>query len=160
MNLTGSNGYSKFDTSHRTRNTHQLSFYFLVLLASCLLLLSFMFGCVPQESVNQGTTVKEPQKRVPKLTSVVVSDYRMVISADAPFEFALYKPNPLLVFAELKDVTPGAHKGTIEPDVSGLNEIKVYPIETPIEGTRIEIVLSTPKEVELEYNNGVLTLLY
>ncbi len=137
--------------------SQRLNFYSLALLISCLFLFTSFYGCTSVEPVKR---VKGAQETPPEITSITASDNRLTISASAPFEYTIYKPDdPFKVVVGLKGVGLGKYTQKIVPGVSGITEIRPEYARVPTVGARLEVLLSSPANVVPQYRRGTLTLL-
>ncbi len=135
-------------------------FYYLSLLTASVLILISFYGCAPRSSVNQDQEDVTVRESTPEITSISVSDNKIVISANVPFEYTIYKPSdPFKVVIGLKGVGLGRYTGKIVPDVAGITEIRPEYAEVPTEGARLEVLLSSPANIVPQYAKGTLTVL-
>ena len=157
--FTGRAGRRHLTGGEAAGRIRPLRAYSSALLALFLLSFAFVYGCTPRETVKQDAPAETARAGLPELTALEASDHRLVVSANAPFEYTVYKPSdPFKVVVELKGVTPGRHEGKIETGGTGITEARARHIKTPAEGTRIELLLDTPGDVVPEYRDGTLTL--
>jgi len=148
------------DRQFAVPGSQRLDFYSLALLVSCLLLFTSFYGCTTVEPVKQVKRVEQPKKSLPEITSITASDNRLTIKVNAPFEYTIYKPDdPFKVVIGLKGVTLGKFTRKITPEVSGITEIRPEYAKVPTEGARLDVLLSSPANVEPRYAGGTLTLL-
>ncbi len=121
-----------------------------------------LVSCTPKETVKKSDdSLKEAQvSSSSEIKSIEVTGGGIVVSADSPFEYTVYKPeDPFRITVDIRGVTPGTLSGKVDTSGSStVSEINVQHIKTPVEGTRLDVLLSSPAEVVPEYNNGVLTL--
>ncbi len=131
---------------------------FIQILLSVMVLSLIFSGCASKSTVKKD----QPEMAVqatPSLTSITVEGNSIVITADTPFEYTLYKPNdPFRTVVELKGIVPGSNLTKMEFSSGPVSEIKPSHIKTPQEGTRLDILLSTPAEIIPEYTSGRLVL--
>ncbi|GMT46993.1 MAG: PilQ protein [bacterium] len=140
--------------------SQRLNFYSLALIILCLLLFTSFYGCTSVEPVKQGQGVVQPQASPTVITSITASDNRLTISASAPFEYTVYKPDdPFKVVIGLRGVNLGKYTRKIVPGVAGITEIRPEYARVPTEGARLDVLLSSPADVVPEYAKGTLTLL-
>ncbi len=140
--------------------SQRLNFYSSALIISCLLLFTSFYGCTSVEPVKQVKGVVQPQATPPVITSITASDNRLTISASAPFEYTVYKPDdPFKVVVGLRGVNLGKYTRKIIPGVAGITEIRPEYARVPTEGARLDVLLSSPADVVPEYAKGTLTLL-
>lgn len=131
--------------------------YYIVLVALIFLLV----GCANQQSVKRESTMQEVTKQaaLPTVSSIEVSGNTVSIVSDSPFEYTVYKPeDPFKVVVDLSGVVPGENIKPLEFTSGVISEIKPTHIVTPQEGTRLEMLLSSPSDVTAEYSEGKLTL--
>ncbi len=148
------------DSQCAIRGSQRLNFYSLALIISCLLLFTSFYGCTSVEPVRQAKGVVQPQATPPVITSITASDNRLTISASAPFEYTVYKPDdPFKVVVGLSGVNLGKYTRKIVPGVAGITEIRPEYARVPVEGARLDVLLSSPADVVPEYAKGTLTLL-
>ncbi|MEC4685974.1 MAG: type IV pilus secretin PilQ [Nitrospirota bacterium] len=145
------------DTQCVIPGPQRLNFYSLALLISCLFLFTSFYGCTSVEPVKR---VKGAQETPPEITSITASDNRLTISASAPFEYTIYKPDdPFKVVVGLRGVALGKYTQKIVPGVAGITEISPEYARVPTEGARLEVLLSSPANIVPQYTRGKLTLL-
>ena len=131
--------------------------YYIVLVTLIFLLV----GCANQQSVKKEPSTIEAAKKaaLPTVSSIEVSDNTVSIVSDSPFEYTVYKPeDPFKVIVDLSGVVPGENIKPLEFTSGIISEIKPTHIATPQEGTRLEILLSSPSDVTTEYSEGKLML--
>ncbi|HDO35366.1 MAG TPA: type IV pilus secretin family protein [Nitrospirae bacterium] len=120
-----------------------------------------LVSCTPKETVKKpDDSLKAQVSSSSEIKSIEVTGDAIVVTADSPFEYTIYKPeDPFRITVDMRGVTPGTLSGKVDTSGSStVSEIKVQHIKTPVEGTRLDVLLSSPAEVVPEYNNGVLTL--
>ncbi|HEB76629.1 MAG TPA: type IV pilus secretin family protein [Nitrospirae bacterium] len=140
--------------------SQHLNFHYSAILAFCILLFTSFYGCTTVESAKQVKGADQDRKTLPEITSITASDNSLTITASAPFEYTIYKPDdPFKVVIGLKGVTLGRYTQKILPEASGITEIKPEYARVPVEGARLEVLLSSPANVEPRYSRGTLTLL-
>jgi type IV pilus assembly protein PilQ len=121
------------------------------------------YGCANKVSVKKEETIPKQETKVekielPEITSLEVSLNSVIINANSPFEYTIYKPgDPFKAIVELKGVRPGEYIGRFEGP-GKISEVKVSPMKAPVEGTEIEIILTEPSEFSAEYGGGQLLL--
>ncbi|NOZ25200.1 MAG: type IV pilus secretin PilQ [Nitrospirae bacterium] len=124
------------------------------------LLLSSFYGCTSVESAKQVKGVEQSRATLPEITSITASDNTLTITASAPFEYTIYKPDdPFKVVIGLKGVTLGRYTQKILPEGSVITEIRPEYAKVPVEGARLEVLLSSPANMVPQYARGRLTLL-
>jgi type IV pilus assembly protein PilQ len=100
---------------------------------------------------------KEPPK--PVISKVDIEDYRVMISADQPFVYTMYKPgDPYKVIIDIPDTSIGAFNKKIVSYKRGITEVIPSQIDSPSLLARLEILLETPSAVEQDYKNNILTI--
>ncbi|HEC97911.1 MAG TPA: type IV pilus secretin family protein [Nitrospirae bacterium] len=152
-------GYG-IDSQCAIPGSQRLNLYSSALIISCLLLFTLFYGCTSVEPVKQVKGVVQHRETPPEITSITASDNRLTISASAPFEYTVYKPDdPFKVVVGLKGVTLGKYTRKIVPGVAGITEIRPEYAKVPAEGARLDVLLSSPANVVPQYAKNTLTLL-
>ncbi|VAX30602.1 Type IV pilus biogenesis protein PilQ [hydrothermal vent metagenome] len=140
--------------------SQRLNFYSFALLVSCLFLFTSFYGCSSVEPVKRVDGAAQVKETPPEITSITASDNSLTISASAPFEYTIYKPDdPFKVVVGLKGVSLGKYTRKIVPDVAGITEVRPEYARVPTEGARLEVLLSSPANIVPQYRRGTLTLL-
>lgn len=135
----------------------------------CLVITSLMYGCAPAETARKDTeplqetpqqVQDKPALNIPEITSLEITEQGITVTSDKSFEYSVYKPSdPFRVTVEIRGVTPGSYAGRTEPKIpSPVTEVKAVHIKSPVEGTRLDILLSAPEELVPEYTTGKLLL--
>jgi type IV pilus assembly protein PilQ len=126
--------------------SHGLFFVFL-----CSSLVAFT-GCATVKSSS-----KEPQK--PVITQIDIQDNLVMVTADQPFVYTMYKPgDPYKIIVDIPDTSIGAFSKKIVSYKRGVTEIIPSQVESPSLLARLEILLETPSAVDQEYKNNILTV--
>src|SRR4030042_3474167 len=117
----------------------------------CCLIFSFS-GCATT-TLNS----KEPPK--PVITNIDIQDNSVMISADQPFVYTMYKPgDPYKIIVYIPDTSLGTFDKKIISQKRGITEVIPSQIDAPSLLARLEILLQTPSAVEQEYKNNILTI--
>lgn len=127
----------------------------LVIFNICFLsaFLIFVTGCATTKGKKAGE-----ESQVAVITGVEISDNKINITGDRPFTYTIYKSSdPYKVIVELPDVSLGSFTGKIKSDMAGITEINPYQTDNPM-SARMEILLSSPADVESEYVNNSLSI--
>lgn len=99
----------------------------------------------------------EPPK--PAITNIDIQDNSVMISADQPFVYTLYKPgDPYKVIVDIPDTVISGFSKKIVSYKRGVTEIIPTQVESPSLLARLEILLEVPSAVDQEYKNNVLTI--
>lgn len=99
----------------------------------------------------------EPSK--PVITNIEIQDNSVVIAADQPFVYTLYKPgDPYKVIVDIPDTLVGSFNKKIVSYERGITEITPLQVESPSLLARLEILLEMPSAVDQEYKNNMLTI--
>ena len=123
--------------------------FILLFLCSSLVMSS---GCATAK-VN-GT---EPSK--PVISNIAVEDNSVMITADQPFVYAMYKPgDPYKIIVDMPDTSIGVFNKRIVSHKRGVTEVIPTQVESPSLLARLEILLETPSAVDQEYKNNALTI--
>jgi len=126
--------------------SHGLFFLFL-----CSSLVAFT-GCATAKLSS-----KEPLK--PVITKIDIQDNSVMVTADQPFVYAMYKPgDPYKIIVDIPDTSIGAFSKKIVSYKRGVTEVIPSQVETPSLLARLEILLETPSAVDQEYKNNILTV--
>jgi type IV pilus assembly protein PilQ len=122
----------------------------ILLFLCCLPLLAS--GCATAK-VN-GT---EPSK--PVISNIAVEDNSLMIAADQPFVYAMYKPgDPYKIIVDMPDTSIGVFNKRIVSHKRGITEVVPTQVESPSFLARLEILLETPSAIDQEYKNNILTI--
>jgi len=114
-----------------------------------------LWGCATTAGTQQAT---EPPERT-VITGIEVMDNTVIIRADKPFIYTVYRPgDPYKLIIDIPDTSIGGLSGRILSKSAGITEIIPTQIESPSLITRFEMILETPAVVEQEYKNNTLTL--
>lgn len=101
---------------------------------------------------------KDSEQSSAVITGIDILDNKINITGDRPFTYTIYKSSdPYKVIVELPDVSLGTFTEKLKSDMAGITEISPYQTETPL-SSRLEILLSSPAELESEYANNSLTI--
>ena len=113
----------------------------------------FAFGGCATATLNS----KEPPK--PVITKIDIQDNSVMITADQPFVYTIYKPgDPYKIIVDIPDTSIGAFNKKIVSYKRGVTEVIPSQVESPSLLARLEILLDTPSAVEQEYKNNILTV--
>jgi type IV pilus assembly protein PilQ len=109
-------------------------------------------GCATAKVNSQ-----EPPK--PVISSIVIEENSLIISADQPFVYTMYKPgDPYRIIVDIPDISVGAFNKKIVSHKRGVTEVIPSQVESPSLIARLEVLLDTPSAVDQEYKNNVLTI--
>lgn len=114
--------------------------------------LSASAGCATAK-VNSS----EPPK--PTLSRIDIEDNSVIISADQPFIYTMYKTgDPYKIIVDIPDTMIGSFTKKITSYKRGITEVYPSQVQVPSLLARLEILLETPSAVDQEYKNNVLTI--
>ncbi len=118
-----------------------------------MVFLIFITGCASTKGNKAG---EESPAAV--IIGIDILDNKVNITGDRPFTYTIYKSSdPYKAIVELPDVSLGSFTEKLKSDMVGITEISPYQTETPL-SSRLEILLSSPADVESEYANNSLTI--
>lgn len=122
-----------------------------IFILSILMLASGCASTGGGKSSGQG-----PQLAV--ITGIDLADNKLNIVVNKPFTYTIYKSSdPYKVIVELPDVRLGIPANKIKSDKAGITEIIPIQIEEPL-STKLEILLSSPVNVEPVYKDNILAI--
>jgi len=114
-----------------------------------------LWGCASTSRTQEA--IETP--RLTAITGIEVNDNMVIITADNPFIYTIYRPgDPYKLIVDIPEVTIGGLTSRIISKSAGITEIIPSQIDAPTVMTRLEMLLQTPAVVEQEYNNNTLTL--
>ncbi len=132
---------------------------FLILSAIIIL---FISGCTNKETVKRetaSTTAQKSQSVYPSLSALQVDKDTVSILSDRDFQYTLYKPeDPFKVVVEIPGVVPGKFEGRVNGKGGMVTEVLTQHVKAPVEGTRLEITLQEPLNMDAQYSSGKLIL--
>jgi|Deesub1362A_J573_1020465.scaffolds.fasta_scaffold00183_18 type IV pilus assembly protein PilQ len=122
-----------------------------------LFLLSLsLIGCATAGGVK-GQAVAQEQV----ITGIEVTDnaVEVKLSGVSVPSYTIYKPmDPYIVVVDLPGIGVGSAEGKIVSDKAGISEVRVMKVDTPVSGTKIEILLDSPSNIEPQFTDGSLIL--
>ncbi|RMG73663.1 MAG: hypothetical protein D6710_03025, partial [Nitrospirae bacterium] len=122
------------------------------------------FGCTNKETVKKEPTTQAPEvaKKVseqPELTGLFVEKDSVSVLSTKDFQYTLYKPDdPFKMVVEIPGVLPGRYEGRRSGKGGLVTEVIAQHVKAPVEGTRIEITLEEPLNMDAQYSQGKLVL--
>jgi type IV pilus assembly protein PilQ len=123
--------------------------------------LIFLFLCCSFFAFAGCATAKLNSKEPPKpvITNIDIQDNSVMISADQPFVYTMYKPgDPYKIIVDIPDTSIGTFNKKLISQKRGITEVIPSQIDAPSLLARLEILLQTPSAVEQEYKNNILTI--
>jgi len=123
--------------------------------------LIFLFLCCSFFAFAGCATAKLNSKEPPKpvITKIDIQDNSVMITADQPFVYTMYKPgDPYKLIVDIPDTLIGTSNKKLISQKRGITEVIPSQIDAPSLLARLEILLQTPSAVEQEYKNNVLTI--
>ena len=116
---------------------------------SLLLLALSIIGCA-------GADVRE--KPMPVITAVDIMDNAVRLDISGEFTYIVYSSDPFNVVIDLPGVGMGDIEDQITSDKAGISEVTVTRTDGLEPSTKVEILLSSPAEMESEYTDNALVL--
>jgi len=127
-----------------------------VLLFLIVFMLMIAYGCGTNEKMVKKSKDNHLSKALPELTLIKLKKDKVIFKANSSFDYTLYKPeDPFKIIVNLNGILPGKFSGKIEGNKDGvIVGVKATHVKMPIEGTKIEIMLSQPVILSPEIKKG------
>ncbi len=99
------------------------------------------------------------ESRATEITDIEVSDNTIVIKANGPLNYSIYKASdPFTIILDLEGLGLGKFVQKIFSKSRGITEIRPSQITSPIPLARLEILLSEPSDIVPQMKDGALML--
>ncbi len=127
------------------------------------IIIFFITGCTNKETVKKEASTpavsKEHKRPQSGISALLVGKDTVSILADKDFQYTMYKPDdPFKVVVEIPNLVPGKFEGRVNGKGGMITEVLTQHVKAPVEGTRVEIVLQEPLNMDASYSAGKLIL--